>query len=121
MKLLKFGHVNKITTSESCIEENTRSKWQNIEDVYDQVKVNAMPKTNNEKDRLKSIIDKYSEYFSTCAYDLGRCTNYTADIRVKPNATPVWVPSLKVSYNLQQQMDLEIQNMEKSCMIKFSL
>ena len=118
IKFQKFGHVNKITTSESCIEENTRSKWQNIEELYDQLKVDEMPITIKEKDRLKSIVDKYSQCFSTGPYDLGRCTIYTAEIKVKPDATPVWIPSRKIPYNLQQQMDLEIQNMEKSGMIK---
>ena len=105
-------HKNKSKT-----ESTPKSKWQNINELYEKLKISSLPLSTNEKEQLKQLIKKYSHCFAVHPYDLGKCKIYTASIRLEKDAKPVWVPSRPVPYNLQKYMDQEIKSMKDSGII----
>ena len=112
----KVQHVN---NNDQCnlTEPEPKSQWKNIHELYDKLKISSLPLTEDEKEQLKQLIRKYSHCFAIHPYDLGKCTIYTADIRLENDARPVWIPSRPVPYNLQKYMDQEIKSMKDSGMI----
>lgn len=114
------GHVHKVqqaNNSDQCNSPEPKSQWENIDELYDKLKISSLPLTKDEKEQLKQLISKYSHCFAIHPYDLGKCTIYTADIRLEKDARPVWIPSRSIPYNLQKHMLLEIKSMNDSGMI----
>ena len=117
----KIDQINDHNTNKNS---QIRSKWEDINVLYDKLKIESLPLSDLEKEQLKRLIKRYSHCFATHPYDLGKCTIYEADIKLEKDARPVWVPSRPVPYNLQKYMDKEIESMKNSDMIgdcEFSL
>ena len=111
------SHKNKID-SKSSSSDKYKKHWVDMNKLYSELQIDSMAIPANAKSNLRNLIAKYSYCFSKNAHDLGKCSIYTADIRLQPNSTPKWVPTRPVPYKLQGVMDKEIENMEKSGMIK---
>ena len=74
--------------------------------------------TEKERVHLKDIIWRYRKCFSNGPFDLGECKQYEAEITLKPNYTPSWVPARPVPYKLRDTMDTQIRGLEKAGVIE---
>ena len=101
-------------------EEVTKQKgqWENIDELYSQLGIDKLKISGEEKTKLKTLISEYNHVFSRSAFDLGSCSFYKAEIKLKPNYEAKWVPTRPIPYNLKPHMDREVLTLVDAGMIE---
>ena len=107
--------INEILLSEQKEEEKQWTKsW-----LYKELQIDSIDGISPaDRHRLKSIVWKYRDCFSRGTYDLGECTTYEAEISLKSDFKPTWVPARPVPYLLREEMDKQIAGLEKAGVIE---
>ena len=99
------GNLNDFNT-----KNVTTATWdKNV--LFNQLKIEEIKISADEKNVLKDIIWHYKDIFSMGDHDIGSCNFYEADIVLKPDHVPVWTPSRPIPYKLRPYMDEHIKNM----------
>jgi len=108
-------HENFSTLSPpTCIERWTK------EELFARLRLDKLPSkvTAQEMGRLEDILWKYRTCFSYDDEDIGSANMYTAEIKLKPDAVPVWTPAREAPYKLRDEMDKQINSMLRSGIIE---
>ena len=107
--------VNEIVLDEQQDDSKPWTKgW-----LYKELKIDDVAGiTPQERHHLKSIVWKYRDCFSRGPFDLGECTTYEAEINLKHDYTPTWVPARPVPYLLREEMEKQIAGLEKAGVIE---
>ena len=74
--------------------------------------------SEDEKRQLKDLVWRYKQCFSSGPFDLGKCNMYQADIKLKPDYKPSWIPARPVPYKLRAKMDEQIKGLEEAGVIE---
>ena len=83
--------VNEIILEEKS--GNTDDPWTRSR-LFTELRIDEISGISNDNiHRLKEIIWKYRDCFSRGPFDLGECTAYSADITLKRDYKPTWVPA----------------------------
>ena len=67
--------------------------------------------THEERLKLEDLLWEYRDCFSSGPFDLGKCTIEEADIQLKNDYKPRWIPARPVPYRHREQMQEYIENM----------
>ena len=86
--------------------------------LFKALKIEELDISSEEKARMKEIVWKYRHCFSTHAHDLGNCNFFEAEINLKPDFQPKWVPSRPVPYKLRDEMNSHIQGLLEADVIE---
>ena len=94
-------------------EEVTREKgkWEDIEELYKQLKVDEIDITSDLRTKLKDVLAEFSHCFSRNKFDLGLASFYEAQLHLKNDYQAKWVPSRQLAYKLRPHMDNELRNL----------
>ena len=71
------------------------------------------------KSELEALVREYSHCFSRHEYDVGKCTFYKAEIKLKRDAEPKWIPTRLVPYKQQPFMEEQINKRMKNGQIEY--
>ena len=110
--------LERLPTADSVEETIKKGKWDRPLDLIKRLKIDEIDISPEEKHELKSLIIDYSHVFSRNKHDLGLASFYEAELNLKKDYTPKWVPTRQVSYLMRPHMDKEIENLSKSGQIK---
>ena len=119
--------VTKIQTvahSNEHFEESVTAQQQKIpshwtkEELYKALKIETLEITDEEKQRMRNIVWNYRHCFSQHPHDLGTCNFYEAEISLKPEARPRWVPARPVPYKLRDELDNHIEGLLEADVIE---
>eukprot|EP00116_Pleurobrachia_bachei_P000983 sb/3461245/ len=102
-------------TEVQTIEEG---QWEDIEQLYEQLKVDQLDISENSKSRVKQLIKQYNHCFSRHKFDLGEATFFEANIQLRKDYIARWIPSRPVPYNLKKHLDNEVQTLIDSGQIE---
>ena len=93
---------------------------QNVNNPTKEWSIDDIDISINDKNDLKDLKADYSSIHTVFLNpeDLVEFSIYNAKLNLKPDPTPVWIPSRKIPYHLQDAMDSEIEKMEKSGIIE---
>ena len=107
--------VHKIT--EAKIKEPD-SPWTKHR-LWDELKIADITGiTRDEQNRLKDLVWRYRDCFSTGPFDLGECNMFEGDIQLKPDFKHTWVPARPIPYLLRDKMEEQIRGLEKADVIE---
>ena len=93
---------------------NNNYKWESREQLFKQIGIGDLKISDLEKRRMEDVCWKYRSVFSTCEEDIGNCNFYEAELELKENYKAKWVPSRKIPYKLEGEMDRQIASLIKS-------
>ena len=88
------------------------------ESLFESLRVGEINLKPEEKARLKDILWEHKEAFSMHDNDLGTCTIWEADLNLKKDAEPQWVPSIPVAYKQRPFMAEELKRKEAAGVIE---
>ncbi|KAL5247030.1 hypothetical protein ACHWQZ_G019036 [Mnemiopsis leidyi] len=74
--------------------------------------------TDSERKRMEQIIWEYRGCFSRNEFDIGCCTEFEAEIKLKEGASPAWTAPIPTPYKLRQEMDRQIDQMVKAGVVE---
>ena len=86
--------------------------------LFDELKVDEIKISDSDKGRLKDILWNHRKCFSTHEFDLGTCNFFTAEINLKPDAQPQYVPPISVPYKRRDAMNQHLEGMERAGIIE---
>ena len=86
----------------------TEDKWDDIEELIEILEIDKSDVSEECKSEIKSLVREYSHCFSRDEYDVGKCTFYKAEIKLKQNAEPKWIPTRILPYKQQPFMEEQI-------------
>ena len=112
--------VNRVTKDSlpTSKEENEAKEWTKTQ-LWNELRIDEIKDiTEGERNRLKDLLWKYRQCFSTGPFDLGKCNMYQADITLKPDYKPSWIPARPVPYKLRAKMDEQIKGLENAGVIE---
>ena len=101
------GHLRGAKKTSPDVENHNRDSengW-NKEELMTALKIEGLSISDNEKTQLESIIWNNRECFSTSETDLGMCKFYKAEIKLKHNHQPRWIPARPIAYKLRDAME----------------
>ena len=104
----------RLATADPIEVTREEGRWPNPEELHKQLKIDKIDIPNNYKDNLKTLISEYSHVFSKDKFDLGCASFYEAQLNLKRDYVPKWIPTRPTSYNLEPHLEKEISNLEKS-------
>ena len=111
------AEVNTVHTTEPD-SEITDNGWTQ-ERLWSELRIDEISTvTETERDRLKTLVWNYRKCFSTGPSDLGECTMYEADIQLKPNYKPAWVPARPIPYKLQGEFQKQMNDLKTAGVIE---
>ena len=121
--LVRKEYATEVTTPrlpDAEPEEVTRERgrWDNVEDLYRQLKMEDVEVPLKIKEELKDLIAEFSHCFSRDKFDLGEASFYEAKLELKRDYVAKWVPSREISYKLKPHMKSEVENLVKSGQIE---
>ena len=101
-------------------EETTRlnGKWNNPQDLLDQLKIDDLEIPAEEKQEIKDLILEFQHCFSRNKFDLGRSSFYKAKVDLKRNFTPKWIPVRETPHKMKTHLEEAIHNLEESGQVK---
>lgn len=77
--------------------------------------INAVRQANQQKPKLEDIVQQYPKLFDG---KLGTITGFTAELKVKENATPQYFKSRPVPYALREKVENELKRLVKERVLK---
>ena len=77
--------------------------------------INAVRQANQQKPKLDDIVQQYPKLFDG---KLGTITGFTAELKVKENATPQYFKSRPVPYALREKAENELKRLVKERVLK---
>ena len=86
--------------------------------LFEQLKVDEMPLDGPERKRMEDILWRRRECFSKDEFDLGTCNFFEAKIKLKPDATPQYIPPIPIAYKHQDEMQKHLDGMERAGIIE---
>ena len=97
------------------IEETIKAgKWEDPEPLFQKLRIDSLQIPMESKEELRKLVAEYSHVFSKTKHDLGRCSFYEANLRLKHDFTPKWVPTRPVSYKTEPHLNEVMENLESS-------
>ena len=88
------------------------------EKLFRDLKVDEIQIPDGEKSRLKRILWNHRDCFSRHEYDLGTAKDFEAEIRLKPDAQPQYVPPIPIPYKRREAMQEHLDSMERAGIIE---
>lgn len=88
------------------------------ERLFRELRLDGVRISAEEKRRLEKIVWDRRSCFSTHEFDLGTCNFFEAEIKLKPGATPQYVPPIPTPYKRKEMMEKHLDGMEKSGIIE---
>ena len=116
--------LTRLPEAESIETTISNGKWDNVQDLLDQLRIENLDIPDEYKSQLKQLVSDYSHCFSRDRFDLGCCSFYKARLNLKHDFVPKWVPTRPISYKIQPHLEEEILHFKKSGTIsecKYSL
>ena len=101
------------------VRRKTEEKWENVEELIDILEINKSSVSEECKSELKSLVREYSHCFSRDEFDVGKCTFYKAEIKLKADAEPKWIPTRLVPYKQQPFMEEQIKRRMENGQIEY--
>ena len=101
----------------SNMAESNSLPWTK-EKLFRELKVDDIQIPPTEKKRLKDILWNHRDCFSRHEFDLGVARDFEAEIRLKPNAEPQYVPPIPIPYKRREAMQKHLDGMEKAGIIE---
>ena len=95
----------------------TEPEWSKTR-LYKELKVDDMPLQGQDRQRIKDILWRNRSCFSRHEFDLGTCNFFEANINLKPDAKPQYVPPIPIPYKHRDTMDKHIQGMKDAGIIE---
>ncbi len=109
-KVSRTDAVDERSPDDITTKAHEPEEWKR-EDLYTALKIDKLQIPEQDKQRMKKLVWNYRHCFSRHPHDLGTCNFYEADISLKPDAQPRWIPSRPVAYKLRDELDKHIQGL----------
>ena len=112
------------TTSQTDSNQNSSNAAESAdlpwtkEKLFRDLKVDDIQIPQEEKSRLEEILWNHRDCFSRHEFDLGIAKDFEAEIRLKPNAEPQYVPPIPIPYKRREAMQEHLDGMEKAGIIE---
>ena len=94
-------------------------KWENVDELINVLEIGKADVSEKCKSEIKNLVREYSHCFSRDEYDVGRCTFYKAEIKLKKDAEPKWIPTRLVPYKQQPFMEEQIRRRMENGQIEY--
>ena len=94
-------------------------KWENVDELINVLEIDKANVSEKCKSEIKDLVREYSHCFSRDEYDVGKCTFYKAEIKLKRDAEPKWIPTRLVPYRQQPFMEEQINKRMKNGQIEY--
>ena len=119
--------VQRIATTKTTQEDqgnNGQAKEQGDswtkEKLFQELKLDHLEVTQDEKMRLKAIIWKHREVFSIHEFDLGTCNFFKARINLKKDAEPQYVAPIQTPYKQRDALQKHLDGLVKAGVVEES-
>ena len=101
-----------VSTPTAPVGEWTKHK------LFTDLRLDDVQIPEEDKNRLKDIVWERRECFSKHEFDLGTCNFYEAEINLKPDARPQYVPPIPTPYKRREAMEKHLKGMEEAGIIE---
>ena len=101
-----------VSTPTAPVGEWTKNK------LFTDLRLDDVQIPEEDKNRLKDIVWERRECFSKHEFDLGTCNFYEAEINLKPDARPQYVPPIPTPYKRREAMEKHLKGMEEAGIIE---
>ena len=88
------------------------------ERLFKDLRLGEVQIPEQDQQRLKEIVWKRRKCFSTHEFDLGTCNFFEAEINLKQDARPQYVPPIPTPYKRREVMEHHLRGMEKAGIIE---
>ena len=109
-----MNHLPRLPNAKSVETTRAEGKWEDPQELIRQLEIDKIEIPDNYKEDLKKLVTEYSHCFSRNKYDLGCASFYEAQLHLKRDFVPKWVPTRPISYKMEPHLDREISNLENS-------
>ena len=104
--------VNRLAEEEPLVKEWDR------ESLFKELKLDEMKISEEDKNDLQETVWEYRSIFSSGEHDLGCCNFFEAHLQLKDNYKPRWVPSRRIPFKQQPEMDRQIRGLLRSGVVE---
>lgn len=87
-------------------------------ELFEKLRLDEVQIPREDRERLKSILWERKECFSKHGFDLGTCNFFEAEIKLKSDAVPQYVPPIPTPYKRREEMNKHLEGMEKAGIIE---
>ena len=88
------------------------------ERLFQELRLEQLETTGDEKKRLEDIIWKHREVFSKHEFDLGTCNFFKARINLKKDAEPQYVPPIPTPYKQREALQKHLDGLVKAGVVE---
>ena len=116
---IKVQRIADTTSSEAGTSTPTEQVegWTK-EKLFKDLRLDEVEISEQDRRRLKEIIWERRGCFSTHEFDLGTCNFFEAEIDLKPDARPQYVPPIPIPYKRRAAMEKHLKGMEAAGIIE---
>ena len=104
--------VNELANEEPLVKEWDRDS------LFKQLKLDELKISEEDKNDLQETVWEYRSIFSSGEHDLGCCNFFEAHLQLKDNYKPRWVPSRRIPFKQQPEMDRQIRGLLRSGVVE---
>ena len=106
--------IQDATGSEGIPGSSSTDQWTKKE-LFKSLKLGEVEAemTASDRERLEQIIWEHRGCFSRNEFDIGCCTEFETEIKLKEGTSPAWTTPIPTAYKLRHEMDRQIDQMVK--------
>ena len=115
---VKVQRIASTSTNPNPPKSPQQSQEWTKDQLFKELKLNDIDIPVPDLERLKDIVWERRDCFSIHEFDVGSCNIFEAEINLKPDARPQYVPPIPIPYKRREAMEQHLEGMKRAGIIE---